>query len=58
MEDLSKLRHLSLVSKICAELENHIGFSDKTLAEFIIEIANSSTNPKAFYTSLKVSIRE
>lgn len=29
MEDLSKLERLSLVSKICVELENHLGINDK-----------------------------
>lgn len=39
MDDLGKLRHLSLVSKVCTELENHLGISDKTLAEFLIDLA-------------------
>ena len=39
MEELKKLEHLSLVSKICTELDNHFGLGDKTLAEFIIHLA-------------------
>lgn len=31
MEDLLELERLSLVNKICSELENHIGISDKVL---------------------------
>ena len=36
MDDLENLELLSLVSKISSELQNHLGISDKTLAEFII----------------------
>ena len=31
MEELEKLESLSLVSKICTELENHLGMNDKDL---------------------------
>lgn len=31
MDELEKLEHLSLVSKICTELENHLGLNDKDL---------------------------
>ena len=40
--DLDKLNFLSLVSTICTELENHLGFSDKDLAEFIIHLAQNN----------------
>lgn len=36
MEELSKLEHLSLVSKICTELENHLGLNDKDLGKTIV----------------------
>ena len=42
MEELKKLEHLSLVSKICVELDNHLGLGDKTLAEFIIHLAEEN----------------
>ena len=32
MEELEKLEHLSLVSKVCTELENHLGINDKDVA--------------------------
>ncbi|VDN52257.1 unnamed protein product [Dracunculus medinensis] len=35
MDDLERL---SLISKVCVELENHFGFGDKTVAEFIIHL--------------------
>jgi ATP-dependent RNA helicase DHX8/PRP22 len=31
MEELEQLEWLSLVSKICTELENHLGINDKDL---------------------------
>lgn len=34
MDELGKLEHLSLVSKICTELDNHLGLNDKDLGEF------------------------
>ena len=34
MEDLKKLEELSLVSKICTELENHLGINDKDLGKY------------------------
>ena len=29
MDEIQKLEHLSLVSKICIELENHLNITDK-----------------------------
>ena len=39
---LKELQRLGVISKVCSELENHLGFSDKTLAEFIIHLAESN----------------
>lgn len=36
MDDLESLELLSLVFKVTSELQNHLGISDKTLAEFVI----------------------
>ncbi|KAF5906338.1 ATP-dependent RNA helicase DHX8, partial [Clarias magur] len=38
-DELKKLEYLSLVSKVCTELDNHLGISDKDLAEFVISLA-------------------
>ncbi|XP_052729023.1 probable pre-mRNA-splicing factor ATP-dependent RNA helicase DEAH5 [Vigna angularis] len=38
------LQYLSLLSKVCVELESHTGAADKVLAEFIIHLARSSDN--------------
>uniref|UniRef100_A0A182N920 RNA helicase n=1 Tax=Anopheles dirus TaxID=7168 RepID=A0A182N920_9DIPT len=48
MDELEQLEHLSLVSKICTELENHLGLNDKDLAEFIIDLAHKHPNLEAF----------
>ena len=45
---LAELQYLSLVSKVCTELDNHIGVSDKTLAEFIIDLAKKNPELPAF----------
>ncbi|KJY01963.1 pre-mRNA-splicing factor ATP-dependent RNA helicase prp22 like protein [Zymoseptoria brevis] len=42
MDDLEQLEILSLVSKVTSEINNYMGISDKTIAEFVIaEHANS-----------------
>jgi ATP-dependent RNA helicase DHX8/PRP22 len=50
---LKKLEYLSQVSKVCTELEAHIGCSNKPLAEFIVDIAQHSDTVKAFNQALK-----
>lgn len=35
-----------------AELENHLGMSEKTLAEFVIELASGKTSAKDFQKAL------
>lgn len=52
MEDLLKLQHLSLVSKICTEFENHLGLTDKVLAEFVIDLADKHSNLGSFNKAL------
>ncbi|XP_050095306.1 ATP-dependent RNA helicase DHX8 isoform X1 [Anopheles aquasalis] len=52
MEELEQLEHLSLVSKICTELENHLGLNDKDLAEFIIHLAREHPTIDAFKREL------
>ncbi|XP_049808089.1 ATP-dependent RNA helicase DHX8 [Schistocerca nitens] len=48
MDEVEKLEHLSLVSKICTELENHLGLNDKDLAEFIIALSEQNSTFEAF----------
>ncbi|KAJ6644225.1 ATP-dependent RNA helicase DHX8 [Pseudolycoriella hygida] len=54
MEELKQLEHLSLVSKICTELDNHLGLNDKDLAEFIIALAEQNQT----FTSFKKVLNE
>ncbi len=37
MDDLGQLELLSLYSRITSELQNHLGISDKTVAEFVVD---------------------
>lgn len=55
MGELEKLEYLSLVSKICTELENHLDINDKDLAEFIISLANKNRTFSAFKTALEAN---
>uniref|UniRef100_H2SB51 ATP-dependent RNA helicase DHX8 n=1 Tax=Takifugu rubripes TaxID=31033 RepID=H2SB51_TAKRU len=41
-DDIKRLEYLSLVSKVCTELENHLGISEKDLAEFVICLAEKN----------------
>ena len=52
MDELDKLQYLSLVSKVCTELENHLGFNDKDMAEFIIDLADENSTFDSFKTAL------
>ncbi|CAN0486121.1 unnamed protein product, partial [Ectocarpus sp. 12 AP-2014] len=49
---IDELQRLSLVSKVCTELDNHLGLSDRTLAEFIIHLADEFPEPTAFRQAL------
>ncbi|XP_059812511.1 ATP-dependent RNA helicase DHX8 isoform X1 [Hypanus sabinus] len=52
LEELSKLEYLSLVSKVCTELDNHLGINDKDLAEFIISLAEKNITFDTFKVAL------
>lgn len=52
MDELQQLEYLSLVSKICTELDNHLGINDKDLAEFIIDLENKHRSYEAFRKAL------
>ncbi|KAF2838927.1 putative RNA helicase-like splicing factor [Patellaria atrata CBS 101060] len=53
MEDLTALESLGLVSKVNSELQNHLGISDKTLAEFVIAQHEKSSSLDEFKSSLE-----
>jgi len=52
MEEVKKLEYLSLVSKVCTELENHLALNDKDLAEFIIALADENPTFESFREAL------
>ncbi|KAG6431691.1 hypothetical protein SASPL_109773 [Salvia splendens] len=52
-DGLKKLEYLSLVSKVCTELETHLGFGDKVLAEFITEMGRNCETVDEFDAKLK-----
>ncbi|KQJ94824.1 probable pre-mRNA-splicing factor ATP-dependent RNA helicase DEAH5 [Brachypodium distachyon] len=54
-DGLRKLEYLSLVSKVCSELETHIGVGDKVLAEFITELGRDAPSVADFDAKLKAN---
>ena len=48
MDDLEQLELLSLVSRVTSEINNHMGVSDKTIAEFVIAEHAKCANGKEF----------
>ncbi|VDL79433.1 unnamed protein product, partial [Nippostrongylus brasiliensis] len=49
---MDELEHLSLVSKVCSELDNHFGIKDKDVAEFIIDLATANKTFDKFKRAL------
>lgn len=52
MDDLRELELLSLVSKVTSEIQNHMGISDKTIAEFVIDQHGQCKDIKDFKAHL------
>jgi ATP-dependent RNA helicase DHX8/PRP22 len=53
MEEIERLEYLSLVSKVCTELDNHLGMNDKDLAEYVIALADENPTFEAFRGALE-----
>jgi ATP-dependent RNA helicase DHX8/PRP22 len=53
MDDLEQLELLSLVSKVTSEINNYMGVSDKTIAEFVIAEHEKCSNLKDFQAKLE-----
>ena len=51
--ELVRLQQLSLVGKVCQELQNHLGIDDKDLAEFVIHLAKDCTSPTEYHATLQ-----
>lgn len=51
--DLAKLQELSLLHKVCSELDNHLRINDPEMGEFVIHLASESQTLPGFKTALK-----
>ncbi|XP_016889659.1 ATP-dependent RNA helicase DHX8-like isoform X2 [Cynoglossus semilaevis] len=51
-DEIKRLEYLSLVSKVCTELENHLEIREKDLAEFIISLAEKHPAFEEFKAAL------
>ncbi|VDN95136.1 unnamed protein product [Brugia pahangi] len=49
---MEELERLSLVSRVCVELDNHFGLADKDVAEFIIYLATENPSFDKFKKSI------
>ena len=49
---MEELQRLSLISKITTEIRNHWGIEDKTLAELVIDLGQSSSSLEEFNEKL------
>ncbi|CAN0843863.1 Probable pre-mRNA-splicing factor ATP-dependent RNA helicase DEAH5 [Linum grandiflorum] len=52
-DDLKNLEYLSLISKLCTELETHVGLGEKVVAEFITDMGRECASVKEFHSKLK-----
>ncbi|KAJ5080069.1 nucleolar protein of 40 kda [Anaeramoeba ignava] len=50
---MQQLKFISLISKVCTELENNVGIKQKFVAEFIVEIWENSKTLEEFKQNLK-----
>ncbi len=53
MDDLASFELLSLVARVTSELQNHLGISDKTLAEFVIDQHSKCSSLPEFKSNLE-----
>lgn len=52
MDEIAKLKHISLVSRLTTEIGKQTGVTDKTLAEFVLDIHDSATSTQDFQQKL------
>ncbi|KIJ66187.1 hypothetical protein HYDPIDRAFT_86464 [Hydnomerulius pinastri MD-312] len=52
-DDLYNLEFLSLIARITQEIDNYIGYNDKTLAEFVVSLHDQSKTLAEFKEKLK-----
>ncbi|KAL6637954.1 hypothetical protein ACP70R_025526 [Stipagrostis hirtigluma subsp. patula] len=52
-DGMRRLTQLSLVSKVCSELEAHLGVADRVLAEFVVDLGRASASAADFDARLR-----
>ncbi|GJN34271.1 hypothetical protein PR202_gb22920 [Eleusine coracana subsp. coracana] len=52
-EGMRRLTQLSLVSKVCSDLEAHLGVADRVLAEFVVDLGRAAVSAADFSASLR-----
>ncbi|KAF8660921.1 hypothetical protein HU200_057351 [Digitaria exilis] len=52
-EGMRRLTQLSLVSKVCSELEAHLRVADRVLAEFVVDLGRASASAADFADALR-----
>ncbi|GLT78688.1 hypothetical protein SLA2020_502160 [Shorea laevis] len=52
-DGFKELEYLSLISKVCNDLETHLGFADKVVAEFITDVGRRCETVDEFRAKLK-----
>ncbi|TVU09025.1 hypothetical protein EJB05_42464, partial [Eragrostis curvula] len=52
-DGMRRLTQLSLVSKVCSELEAHLGVADRVLAEFVVDLGRAAASAADFGASLR-----
>ncbi|GKV42288.1 hypothetical protein SLEP1_g49706 [Rubroshorea leprosula] len=52
-DGFKELEYLSLISKVCNDLETHLGFADRVVAEFITDLGRRCETVDEFHAELK-----
>ena len=52
---LDELEYLALVTRLCKELENHLGVRERVLAEYLIDLNRKSPDYPAFKSKIEAS---
>ncbi|GLT99458.1 hypothetical protein SLE2022_168960 [Rubroshorea leprosula] len=52
-DGFKELEYLSLISKVCNDLETHLGFADRVVAEFITDLGRRCETVDEFHAKLK-----
>ena len=56
MDAIKELQEISIIHKVTKECENNIGTSDRTVAEFLVDLAGKTKSGEEFYKTLSETI--